>query len=236
MAPRAVLMKTGLKSFNTARPVNTVSTARETHSTAGRVVYGRRSKEARKDKGKAIMTEPEPEKKSKKLLEQRDWFKICELKNKPKSEAQARKNMIVYLKNQSNYKMKGLSYDEIRPIFEKAWDQHQSPVDELRAASNSRDLWDMLNVAINRDIQTDLSKGRQLMVAVRELQASINMRQTLIHDAKENLNDNKIATVLFFLELQDKDIAFVRDLLVKIDVVLKRPGEKEEFLRSVKRL
>ncbi|GKC84857.1 hypothetical protein Tco_1140574 [Tanacetum coccineum] len=47
-----------------------ISTARETRSSAGRVVYGRRSKEARKDKGKAIMTEPEPEKKSKKLLEQ----------------------------------------------------------------------------------------------------------------------------------------------------------------------
>ncbi|GKB82368.1 hypothetical protein Tco_0949263 [Tanacetum coccineum] len=33
--------------------------------------------------------------------------------------------MIVYLKNQSNYKMKdfeGMSYDEIRPIFEKVWD------------------------------------------------------------------------------------------------------------------
>ncbi|GJW12625.1 hypothetical protein Tco_1578452 [Tanacetum coccineum] len=50
-------------------PIN-ISTARETHSTAGRVVYDGRSKEARKDKGKAIMTEPEPEKKSKKLLEQ----------------------------------------------------------------------------------------------------------------------------------------------------------------------
>ncbi|GJR52215.1 hypothetical protein Tco_1402736 [Tanacetum coccineum] len=50
-------------------PIN-ISTTRETSSTAGRVVYGRRNKEARKDKGKAIMTEPEPEKKSKKLLEQ----------------------------------------------------------------------------------------------------------------------------------------------------------------------
>ncbi|GJZ41483.1 hypothetical protein Tco_0588369, partial [Tanacetum coccineum] len=50
-------------------PIN-FSTAKESHSTAGRVVYGRRSKKARKDKGKAIMTEPEPEKKSKKLLEQ----------------------------------------------------------------------------------------------------------------------------------------------------------------------
>ncbi|GJT40760.1 hypothetical protein Tco_0940625 [Tanacetum coccineum] len=76
----------------------------------------------------------------------------------------------------------------------------------------------MWNVAIHRDIQTDLSIGRQLMVVVRELQASINTRQTLIDDAKANLKDNKIATVLFFLELQDKDIAFVRDLLVKSGV------------------
>ncbi|GJU69821.1 hypothetical protein Tco_1256080 [Tanacetum coccineum] len=51
--------------------------------------------------------------------------KYWNMKNKPKSEAQARKNMIVYLKNQSNYKMKdfdGMSYEEIRPIFEKVWD------------------------------------------------------------------------------------------------------------------
>ncbi|GJW24127.1 hypothetical protein Tco_0037938, partial [Tanacetum coccineum] len=45
-------------------------TARETSSTAGRVVYGRRNKEAMKDKGRAIMTEPEPVKKSMKLLKQ----------------------------------------------------------------------------------------------------------------------------------------------------------------------
>ncbi|GKB46582.1 hypothetical protein Tco_0897335, partial [Tanacetum coccineum] len=160
-------------------PIN-ISTARETTSTGGRVVYGRRSKEARKDKGKEIMTEPEPEKKSKKLLEQErlgleeairlqekvdeeeraqvardeeisrqllafdeervttnpkttndiDWNdpsvqRYWDMKNKPKLEAQARKNMIVYLKNQSNYRMKdfdGMSYDEIRPIFEKVWD------------------------------------------------------------------------------------------------------------------
>ncbi|GJR99474.1 hypothetical protein Tco_0315983 [Tanacetum coccineum] len=50
-------------------PIN-ISTARETSSTAARVVYGRRSKEARKDKGKAIMNEPEAVKRSKKLLQQ----------------------------------------------------------------------------------------------------------------------------------------------------------------------
>ncbi|GJR22260.1 hypothetical protein Tco_0970787 [Tanacetum coccineum] len=50
------------------------------------------------------------------------------LKMKPKTVAQARQNMIKYLKNQGNYKIsdfKGMSYDEIRPIFEKVWDFNQ---------------------------------------------------------------------------------------------------------------
>ncbi|GKG17013.1 hypothetical protein Tco_0361970 [Tanacetum coccineum] len=47
---------------------------------------------------------------------------------KPKTIAQARRNMIKYLKNQRNYKIsdfKGMSYNEIRPIFEKVWDFNQ---------------------------------------------------------------------------------------------------------------
>nr|GEU43314.1 putative ribonuclease H-like domain-containing protein [Tanacetum cinerariifolium] len=44
------------------------------------------------------------------------------LKRKPQIEAQARKNMMVYLKNMAGFKMdffKGMSYDDIRPTFEK---------------------------------------------------------------------------------------------------------------------
>nr|GEW32504.1 putative reverse transcriptase domain, ribonuclease H-like domain protein [Tanacetum cinerariifolium] len=44
------------------------------------------------------------------------------LKRKPQTEAQARKNMMVYLKNMAGFKMdffKCVSYDDIRPIFEK---------------------------------------------------------------------------------------------------------------------
>nr|GFA24279.1 hypothetical protein [Tanacetum cinerariifolium] len=43
------------------------------------------------------------------------------LKRKPQTEAQARKNMMIYLKNVTGFKMdyfKGTSYDDIRPIFE----------------------------------------------------------------------------------------------------------------------
>ncbi|GJZ46122.1 hypothetical protein Tco_0593718 [Tanacetum coccineum] len=48
------------------------------------------------------------------------------LQNRPYSVAEVRKNMIMYLKNQAGYKQsyfKGMKYEEIRPIFEKVWDQ-----------------------------------------------------------------------------------------------------------------
>nr|GFB55000.1 hypothetical protein [Tanacetum cinerariifolium] len=41
-------------------------------------------------------------------------------KKKPQTEAQARKNMIMYLKNVAGFRLdyfKGMSYDDIRPIF-----------------------------------------------------------------------------------------------------------------------
>nr|GEZ56643.1 hypothetical protein [Tanacetum cinerariifolium] len=44
------------------------------------------------------------------------------LKRKPQTKVQARKNMMVYLKNMAGFKMdcfKGITYDEMRPIFEK---------------------------------------------------------------------------------------------------------------------
>nr|GEX56020.1 xylulose kinase-1 [Tanacetum cinerariifolium] len=49
------------------------------------------------------------------------------LKRKPQTEAQARKNMTIYLKNVAGFKMdyfKGMSYDDIRSIFEKYFDSN----------------------------------------------------------------------------------------------------------------
>ncbi|GJY69985.1 hypothetical protein Tco_0472967 [Tanacetum coccineum] len=51
------------------------------------------------------------------------------LKKKPISVAQARKNMMIYLKTMAGYRMgyfKGMSYDEIRPIFEKEYNKIQT--------------------------------------------------------------------------------------------------------------
>nr|GEU79602.1 hypothetical protein [Tanacetum cinerariifolium] len=51
------------------------------------------------------------------------------LKKKPVSVAQARKNMMIYLKNMAGFKMeffKGISYEEIRPLFEEEYNKVQT--------------------------------------------------------------------------------------------------------------
>nr|GFA53675.1 hypothetical protein [Tanacetum cinerariifolium] len=68
-----------------------------------------------KDKGKWIMVQ-------RKEKEDNDVMRYQTLKRKPQTEAQARKNMMVYPRNMAGFKMdyfKGMSYDDIRPIFEK---------------------------------------------------------------------------------------------------------------------
>ncbi|GJR07123.1 hypothetical protein Tco_0530107 [Tanacetum coccineum] len=181
--------------------VKKLDTAEVHLSTAGgTVTYSRRSaeKRSRQDKGKAILIEEEPKKKSKKELEQErlsyaeairleeqmneeqraqiardaeiarqwdeeerkramdeakttkkiDWndpsvIRYHSLKMKPKTIAQARRNMIKYLKNQGNFKItqfKGMSYNDIRPIFEKIWDFNQNivPMDAEKGSKKQK--------------------------------------------------------------------------------------------------
>ncbi|GJS81527.1 putative ribonuclease H-like domain-containing protein [Tanacetum coccineum] len=65
-----------------------------------------------------------------KALEQSDSIRRYQtLKKKPVLVAQARKNMMIYLKNMAGYKMnyfKGMSYDMIRPIFDQEYNKVQT--------------------------------------------------------------------------------------------------------------
>ncbi|GKC68167.1 putative ribonuclease H-like domain-containing protein, partial [Tanacetum coccineum] len=65
------------------------------------------------------------------------------LQNRPYSVAEVRKNMCMYLKNQGGFKMrhfKGMSYDDIRPIFERVWDRIQSfvPMDSEKEKGSEK--------------------------------------------------------------------------------------------------
>nr|GEZ00023.1 hypothetical protein [Tanacetum cinerariifolium] len=74
-----------------------------------------------KEKGKGIMQETELPKK----LKKKEMIQLS-LDEEPFSKAKVRKNMIIYLKNQGGYKksyFKGMKYEDIRPSFERIWDQ-----------------------------------------------------------------------------------------------------------------
>nr|GEW74615.1 hypothetical protein [Tanacetum cinerariifolium] len=61
-------------------------------------------------------------------------IKYQALRRKPLTEAQARKNMIIYLKNMACFKMnyfKGMTYSEIRPLFEKHYNYNQDFLEEV---------------------------------------------------------------------------------------------------------
>nr|GEX14776.1 hypothetical protein [Tanacetum cinerariifolium] len=61
-------------------------------------------------------------------------MKYQALKRKPLTEAQARKNMIIYLKNMVGFKMnyfKGMTYSEIRPLFKKHYNYNQAFLEEV---------------------------------------------------------------------------------------------------------
>ncbi|GJR89178.1 hypothetical protein Tco_0213189 [Tanacetum coccineum] len=117
----------------------------EVSTAAENLVYIRTSAEKRKVKGKSIMKEDEYKSQEatrtrkglvikkairfQKRIDEEEEKGYHALQHRPRSVAEVRKNMIMYLKNQGGYKMKdfkGMIYDDIRPIFEKVWDQVHS--------------------------------------------------------------------------------------------------------------
>nr|GEZ76540.1 hypothetical protein [Tanacetum cinerariifolium] len=81
------------------------------------------------------------------------------LKRKPQTKAQARKNMMVYLKNVTGFKMdyfKGLSYDDIRPVFEKALKRlNETPAEKAakkqKLSEEVEELKRHLQIVLNED-------------------------------------------------------------------------------------
>nr|GEU97293.1 hypothetical protein [Tanacetum cinerariifolium] len=64
------------------------------------------------------------------------------LKRKPQTEAQARKNMMIYLRNMAGFKMdnfKGMTYDDIRLIFEKYFNSNVAFLEKTKEQMEEED-------------------------------------------------------------------------------------------------
>nr|GEZ82871.1 hypothetical protein [Tanacetum cinerariifolium] len=96
-----------------------------------------------KDKGKGIRIEkPKPLKRQAQIKQDEAFarqqnnavMRYQALKRKPLTEAQARKNMMINLKNMAGFKMhffKGMTYSEIRPLFERHYNSIQAFLEKV---------------------------------------------------------------------------------------------------------
>ncbi|GJV77836.1 hypothetical protein Tco_1509420 [Tanacetum coccineum] len=211
----------GAKKGTASEEVPIVSTAEVNLSTAEETVtYTRRSaeKRSRQDKGKAIMIESEPKKKSKKELEQErlsfaeairleeqmneeqraqiardeeiarqwdeeerqramaeakstkkiDWndpsvIRYHTLKMKPKTVAQARKNMIKYLKNQGNYKINDFKGIEKKKSPEKMKSAEKMEEEDVATQKEIKEVSKETGAKRKKSIPRKSTRKRQKM-------------------------------------------------------------------------
>nr|GEU71333.1 hypothetical protein [Tanacetum cinerariifolium] len=74
------------------------------------------------------------------------------MKKRPQTESEARKNMMIYLKNTAGYKMdffKGMTYAQIYPIFQARFDENMRKL--RKEAQETEDLKNRLKVVDDED-------------------------------------------------------------------------------------
>nr|GEU34375.1 hypothetical protein [Tanacetum cinerariifolium] len=98
------------------------------------------------------------------------------LKRKPQTEAQSRKNMMIYLKNVAGFKMdyfKGMSYDDICPIFEAKFDSNVAFLQKIKEQIDKEE-----SRALKRIIKTPAEKAakrQKLDEEVEELKRHLHI-------------------------------------------------------------
>nr|GEU34031.1 putative ribonuclease H-like domain-containing protein [Tanacetum cinerariifolium] len=93
------------------------------------------------------------------------------MKKKPQTESEARKNMMAYLKNTDGFKMdffKGMSCDEIRPIFQGRFDANMRFLLKLREELEEEDQ-EILK-SINETLAQKAAKRRKLNEEAQEVE------------------------------------------------------------------
>ncbi|GJW48618.1 hypothetical protein Tco_0080264 [Tanacetum coccineum] len=148
------------------------------------------------------------------------------LKNKPVFFTQARKNMITFLKNQGGYKLsdyKKMSYDDIRPIFKKVWDQVQSfvPMDtEDKEKGKEKKSGESKKELAKKQVEEEIVQQEDIVAEQVELESSKKVRgsrrKTL---SRKRAGEKKSADSVKRQKLQEAEVY---------------EKEKEEFRLSLK--
>nr|GEW87549.1 hypothetical protein [Tanacetum cinerariifolium] len=92
------------------------------------------------------------------------------LKRKPQTEAQARKNMMIYLRNMAGFKMdyfKGMSYNDIRSIFEKYFNSNMAFLEKTKEQLEEEESRALKRT--NESLEEKATKKQKLDEEVEEL-------------------------------------------------------------------
>nr|GEW56824.1 hypothetical protein [Tanacetum cinerariifolium] len=98
------------------------------------------------------------------------------MKRKPQTEAQARKNMMMYLKNVAGFKLdyfKGMSYDHIRPIFEAKFNSNVDFL--LKTKEQTEEEENRALQTINKTPIEKAAKRRKLNEEVEDLKTHLQI-------------------------------------------------------------
>nr|GEW24937.1 hypothetical protein [Tanacetum cinerariifolium] len=128
-----------------------------------------------KDKGKGIMDDV-IEKVQRKKKEINVMLRYQALKRKPQTEAKARKNMMIYLRNMAGFKMdyfKGMSYDDIRPIFEKYFNSNVAFLEKTKEQLEKEESRELKRTS--ESLEEKAAKKQKLDEEVKELRKHLQI-------------------------------------------------------------
>nr|GEU90802.1 hypothetical protein [Tanacetum cinerariifolium] len=98
------------------------------------------------------------------------------LKRKPQTEAQARKKMMIYLRNMARFKMdyfKGMKYDDIRPIFEKYFNSNVAFLEKTKEQMEEEDSRALKKISESKEDK--VAKKQKLDEEVEELKRHLQI-------------------------------------------------------------
>nr|GEX27976.1 hypothetical protein [Tanacetum cinerariifolium] len=113
---------------------------------------------------------------NKKAKEDKSVKRYQAMKRKPQTEAQARKNMMVYLKNVAGFKMdyfKGMSYNDIRPVFERYFDSNMAFLQKTKEQIDEEESRALKK--INETPAEKATKRQKLKEEVKELKRHLQI-------------------------------------------------------------
>nr|GEV23887.1 uncharacterized mitochondrial protein AtMg00810-like [Tanacetum cinerariifolium] len=109
------------------------------------------------------------------------------LKRKPETKAQARKNMMIYLRNMARFKMdyfKGMKYDDIRPIFKKYFNSNVPFLEKTKEQLEEEE-----SITLKRKTKSQAEKAAKKQKLVEEVEELKRHLQIVLNDEDDVYNE-----------------------------------------------